>query len=558
MVSQDKVKEILLKEGLVTQDQLVKADAEIKKTALSLPRVLEKLGLISEEDVARAVAYYLKDVAYVNLKDYVIPEEIIKLVPEEMARRHKMIPLFRILDTLTVAMANPQDVVAIDEVRATSGCQDIKPVLASESAIQKAIDAHYGLIGTVEEAVNFVERDASLRPKLGVERSLKDLAEETPIIKIVNLFFAQAVKERASDIHIEPTEDALIIRNRIDGILHEAHNLPKHMQNAVVSRIKVLAEMDIAEKRRPQDGRIQMKTQGRDLDVRVSSFPTVHGENVVMRLLDKNSVLLGLSELGFRGKELKEFEQLATNPNGIILVTGPTGAGKTTTLYAVLTAINTPEKNIMTLEDPVEYHLPLIRQSQINPKAGLTFDSELPYVLRQDPDVIMVGEIRNRETADIAIQASLTGHLVFSTLHTNDSASTINRLIEMEVDPFLLATSIIGIMAQRLVRKICPDCRETYVPAQEILEKLGWPAGTKAYRGKGCTSCRGTGYLGRIGIFELMVIDDVLRRLVTARTPSEALFQKAQEQGMRSLHDDALSKVKDGITTIEEALRVTK
>jgi type IV pilus assembly protein PilB len=368
----------------------------------------------------------------------------------------------------------------------------------------------------------------------------------------------QAVKDRASDIHIEPEEDNCRVRYRIDGILHEINILPKNLQSAVISRIKILSKMDIAESRKPQDGRIRIKIESRDLDIRVSTFPTVHGENIVMRLLDKTSVILGLKELGFLENELNAFDKLIKHPNGIILVTGPTGSGKTTTLYAALSAISSMEKNIITIEDPVEYELPLIRQTQVNPKAGITFANGMRAILRQDPDIIMIGEIRDKETAEIAIQAALTGHLVFSTLHTNDAPSAVTRLIDMEVEPFLISSSVIGILDQRLVRLICNKCKEKYTPTEEVLKELNMKEGSLLYRGKGCPACKNTGFVGRVGIFELCAINDELKKMIDARRSADEIKKKAIALGMKTLREDGVKKIEMGLVSLEEVLEVTQ
>jgi type II secretion system protein E len=392
---------------------------------------------------------------------------------------------------------------------------------------------------------------------MGVKLLEKE-AEQAPVVKLVNMILIQAVKDKASDIHIEPDEDKLRVRFRIDGILHEVSTPPKNLQGVVISRIKILSKMDIAESRKPQDGRMQLRMENKRLDVRVNSFPTIHGENIVMRLLDKSSVLLGLQDLGIAGKDFEELNKLIHLPYGIILVTGPTGSGKTTTLYSSLATINSMELNIITVEDPVEYELPLIRQTQVNPKAGLTFATGLRAILRQDPDVIMVGEIRDKETADIAVQASLTGHLVFSTLHTNDAPSALPRLIDMGVETFLLATSIYGILAQRLVRAICKDCKEPYQPTAELLKELGIKEKAAFYKGKGCPACKGSGYAGRMGIYELLIMSEQLRKMVVARASTDEIRAEARKEGMRTLREDGLEKAKAGITTIEEVLRVTE
>ncbi len=551
--------DILLSRGLVTQEQIEKAKEEMKKTGLTLEKTLERLGYITEDDIVNIVAESMK-VLYIDLKDYLIDPEVIKLVPEDVARKHKIIPLFKIENTLTIAMANPRDIMAIDELRLKSRIPAIEPVLSTEKAIQNAIDQYYGVTGNLDDVIKSI--DKIKLPPMTTEAHVKTLAkvaEEAPVVKLVNLIIMQAIKDKASDIHVEPEESALRVRFRIDGILHEVSTLPKNLQSVIASRIKILGGMDIAETRKPQDGRIQLKMENRALDLRVSTFPTIHGENVVLRILDKSSIILGLGDLGLSVRDQKDFDKLIRSPYGIILVTGPTGSGKTTTLYSALSTINSMEKNIITVEDPVEYELPLIRQTQVNPKAGLTFASGLRSILRQDPDIVMVGEIRDRETADIAIQASLTGHLVFSTLHTNDAPSALTRLMDMGVEPFLISSSVIGILAQRLVRVICNTCKGKDVPADDILHDLGVKReGMAFYKGKGCAACKGTGYSGRTGIFEFLRMSEGVAKLVAAKASADNVRKKAIAEGMRTLRDDGLEKVKKGITSIEEILRVTE
>jgi len=553
MVKESRI-DLLIKKGIVTPEQLNKAKGEAEKTGIPVERALEKLGFISEVDIAQVLADSM-GVPFMDLTDYLIDGEVVKLIPEMVARKYKAMPLFKVGDSLTVAMENPQDIEAIDEIRAKSKMDSIEPVLSTEDMIQKAIDQYYGAFGDTDELIKGLTKD-----KLEAKKSkgLAEVAEEAPVIKLVNMFIMQAVKDRASDIHVEPEENKVRIRYRIDGILHEIKDLPKHLQSALASRIKVMAQMDIAETRNPQDGRIQLKMENKNIDMRVSSFPTVHGENIVLRILDKSSVILGLAELGFSEKELKDFEKVIRHPHGIILVTGPTGSGKTTTLYAALSTINTMDKNIITIEDPVEYEIPLIRQTQINPKAGLTFASGLRSILRQDPDIVMVGEIRDRETADIAIRASLTGHLVFSTLHTNDASSALTRLLDMGVEPFLVSSSVIAILAQRLVRVICQKCKEKYTPSEEIIKSLNLTKKAEFYRGKGCMRCKETGFVGRLGIFELLLINDEVKNMIVAKKSANEIKKAAISSGMRVLIDDGLEKVQKGITTIEEVLKVTE
>lgn len=549
--------QFLIKKGLITQEQLDKAQEEVNRTGLPIEKALEKLGFISEKDVVKAIADSL-GIPFVDLSDYLIDVEVVKLIPEAVARKHKVLPLFKIGDSLTVAMLDPQDIEVLDEVRNRSGMKTVEPALSTSELLQKAIDQHYGNLGDAKELVDgLADKEQAVETTEITETKIGTGEEGGPVIKLVNLIILQAVKDKASDIHIEPGEDKLLVRYRVDGILHEVQNLPKHTQNSVISRVKVMAKMNIAESRLPQDGRIQIRMESKVLDLRVSSFPTVFGENLVLRILDKSSVLLGLAELGFRGEDQKTFEKLIKSANGIILVTGPTGSGKTTTLYAALQAINSIEKNIITIEDPVEYQLPLIRQTQINPKAGLTFANGLRSILRQDPDIVMVGEIRDKETAEIAIQASLTGHLVFSSLHTNDAASALTRLVDMGIEPYLIATSVIGILAQRLVRMVCPKCKVKYEPSAELLKDLGLSNKVELYQSKGCRRCKNVGLVGRIGIYELLIMNDEIKDMVTAKRSSTEIAKKAKSKGMRLLYDDGLEKAINGTTTIEEVLRVT-
>lgn len=548
--------DLLIQKGILTKEQLDKAKEEVSKTGLPIEKALERLGFISEVDIAKLVADST-GVPFMDLSDYLIDTEVIKLIPEATAKKFKTVPLFKIGDSLTVAMADPQDISAIDEIRIKSKMVTIDPVLSTQEMIQRVIDQYYGAQGSIKELAQTMTKD-KLEEKTKGPKGLAEIAADAPVIKLVNLIILQAVKDRASDIHVEPEEDKVRIRYRVDGILQAEQDMPKHLQSALASRIKIMAKMDIAETRNPQDGRIQIKMESKNLDLRVSSFPTVHGENIVLRILDKSSVLLGLSDMGFYEKDLKDFNKLIHRPNGIILVTGPTGSGKTTTLYSALSTINSTQTNIITIEDPVEYEIPLIRQTQVNPKAGLTFANGLRSILRQDPDIIMVGEIRDKETAEIAIQASLTGHLVFSTLHTNDATSALTRLIDMGIEPFLIASSIIGILAQRLVRVICPSCKEAYTPADEVLKDLKLTQKPSFYRGKGCMKCKNTGFIGRIGIFELLLMSEEIKNLVTAKASANEIKKKTISLGMRTLFDDGIQKVKGAITTIEEVLRVTE
>ncbi|KPK40933.1 MAG: type II secretion system protein GspE [Omnitrophica WOR_2 bacterium SM23_29] len=548
--------EAMVELGFITPEKLKEAKQEAERTRESLRRVLVKLGMVDEEAILAFIEEQM-GIPRMDLSNYLIDPKTIELVPESLARKHLLIPLFKIGETLTVAMVDPLDVFAIDEMRLKTHCE-IEPVVVAEKELQTALDQYYGAKGTMEDVIKSIDKD-KFGLKEGVEpglKTLEGLVEEAPVVKLVNLMIMEAIKAGASDVHIEPDENIMRTRYRVDGVLHEVTSPPKHLQSAVISRVKILSGMDIAEKRVPQDGRFQLKLENRQIDLRVSTVPTVYGENVVLRLLDLTSILLGLSELGFSPEVLAIYEKLIRKAYGIILVTGPTGSGKTTTLYSSLSTINSPEKNIITIEDPIEYRLELVRQMQVNPKAGLTFSNGLRSILRQDPDIIMVGEIRDLETAEIAIQAALTGHLVFSTLHTNDAPGAITRLIDMGVEPFLVASSIIGIIAQRLVRKICNDCKETYTPS--FLKDMGISEKVKFHRGKGCKKCMDTGYKGRIGIFELMVPNDELRALTVAKASTNEIRKAALKGGMKTMRDDGVEKAKTGTTTLEEVLRVTQ
>lgn len=527
--------ESLVEKGLITDEQLRQVELEARANAQPLRSIIIKKGLITEDDLTGFLSQQF-DLPLIDLTNYLIEPEVIDLIPEDLARKHLLVPILKIGNSLTVAMVDPLDVFALDEVQMKTGF-DIEPALATETAIKKAVEQHYRAKGSMEEVIKSLDRQ-KLEIKTGQESEVKKLqgiAEEPPVIKMVNLMIIEAVHEGASDIHIEPEENALKIRFRIDGLLHERTGPPHYLQSAIISRIKIMSDLDISERRVPQDGRIQMKMEGRDIDIRISCIPTIYGENVVLRLLDRSQVLLEPKQLGFSPSILEQYEKLIRCPHGIILVCGPTGSGKTTTLYASLNAINSEDKNIITIEDPIEYHLAGIRQMQVNSKVGLRFANSLSAVLRQDPDIIMVGEIRDVETAKAAVQAALTGHLVFSTLHTNDAPGAVTRLIDMEVEPFLITSSVIGVLSQRLVRTICKECN-----------------------GQGCKKCIQSGLKGRLGIFELMVPDERIRKMINARASSDEIRKVAIEAGMQSLREDGQNKVNDGITTLEEVMRVAE
>jgi len=546
--------DLLIEKKLISDEQLKKARAEAHKTGMSLEQALEKLGFITREAIAQALAEDI-GIPFMDLSDYLVDSQVLKLIPEAIAKKYKVAPLFKIGDSLTVAMVDPQNIVVLDQIRKVSKIENIAPVLVLEEGIDKVLDSYYGVSGVVDELIDTIDQQ---QIRIDEKLDLGEVAEEAPVIKLVNIMLVKAAKERASDIHVEPEENLTRIRNRIDGVLNEAYTLPSNLHKSIVSRIKLLAGMDIAESRKPQDGRIKIKLESKSLDIRVSTFPTVHGENVVMRLLDKASVIFGLEELGLSKDDLKAFNNIIHRPNGIFLVTGPTGSGKTTTLYAALTTINSIEKNIITIEDPVEYELPLIRQTQVNPKAGITFANGLRAILRQDPDIVMVGEIRDKETADVAIRAALTVHLVFSTLHTNDAPSALTRLIDMGVEPFLISSSVVGILAQRLVRVNCQKCKEKYKPQEVVLKNLGLSDKDDFYIGKGCKACKQSGFKGRIGIFELLVLSEDIRKMINEKQSADQIRQKAIALGMHALHQDGIEKIEKGLVSPDEVVKVTK
>jgi len=485
----------------------------------------------------------------VDLAGYTIDPEAVKLIPASLAEKHKIIPLFKVGNSLTLAMADPKDIIALDEVRKITK-MDVSVVQSVGRNIDEAISEYYGIASVIESALKDYHPPAE-----GL--AAKALANvEAPIIDLVNAVLNQAIRERASDIHIEPEAKDVRIRFRVDGILHEEFNLPLQMLSAIVSRVKILSNMNISESRIPQDGRFEVKEGGRAVDMRISTFPSAYGEKVVMRLLDKTSILLSLNDLGFSNENLEKFRKIIRKPHGIVLVTGPTGSGKTTTLYSVLSELNSKELNIVTVEDPIEYELSGITQSQINVKAGLTFATALRSLLRQDPDIMMVGEIRDLETASIAVQSAMTGHLVFSTLHTNDAAGALTRLIDMGVEPFLIASSVEASMAQRLVRKVCDKCDFEIPVPPAVSAKI--PSLKTAHKGKGCKACKGTGYRGRVGLYELLIIDETIRKMLTSKASAAEIKKYAVERGMKTLYDDGIEKIKAGLSTLDEVLRVTE
>lgn len=567
----------LISANLITQKQLDEALKEQRKTDQSLGIILITNNFISQVELINFLESKL-GIPYANLTNYVIDPEIVKIVPLDIASKYKLIPLLKVKSTLTVAMLDPLDSFVIDSLKYTTGC-DIKPLVSTKEEIEKSLEKYYNVKSAaakdnIQVSQNLMGDAEQLNELQQFANKLQGITDtsfgggsndnEAPVVKLVNLIIVKAISEGASDIHIEPSEKALRTRYRIDGILHEVMSLSKTLESAVLSRIKIMGNMDISEKRIPQDGRSEMKLMNRSIDLRISSFPCVHGEKIVIRILDKSGVLIPLEDLGFSHAVLEKFKLMIRKPNGIILVTGPTGSGKSTTLYASLDKINSMDKNIVTIEDPVEYELSTINQAQINVKAGFTFAHGLRSILRQDPDIVMVGEIRDYETAEIAIRAALTGHLVFSTLHTNDASGAITRLIDMKIEPFLISSSIICVMAQRLIRKICEKCKTSYMPTPQFIDKINQlintnlPDNFELYRGKGCAFCKHTGFKGRTTINELLIPNERIHELIINRAPTSQIKKEAKLNDMKSLREDGIFKVIEGITTIEEVIRVTQ
>ncbi len=564
--------EILIKESLITSDQLKKALDYQKQHGGRLGTCLMKLGFVSDDEITQVLSRQY-GVPSINLKYYEVESPVIKLIPQETAVRYQVVPLSRVGATLTIAMTDPTNVFAMDDIKFMTGF-NVEPVVASESDINEAIRKFYGDASSVEELSKVMKdltSDEAADLELASEEeqldaaALERAAEEAPIIKLVNLILTDAVKRGASDIHIEPYEKELRVRLRIDGILQAVMTPPLKLKDAITSRVKIMSKLDISEKRLPQDGRIMLKYQRdgkkKELDFRVSTVPTIFGEKIVLRLLDKENLRLDMTKLGFEPESLVKFERAILRPYGMVLVTGPTGSGKTNTLYSAISRLNTPETNIMTAEDPVEFQLSGVNQVQMKEQIGLNFAAALRAFLRQDPNIVLVGEIRDFETAEIAVKAALTGHLVLSTLHTNDAPSTISRLMNMGIEPFLVATSVNLIGAQRLIRRICTGCKEALqVPEQALLDAGFSPEEAKKvtpYHGKGCTTCNNSGYKGRVALYEIMEINDELRELILVGASALELKKKALDQGMITLRRSGLIKIAAGMATLEEVLRET-
>ncbi|NVM26633.1 MAG: type II secretion system ATPase GspE [Desulfobacterales bacterium] len=556
--------EILKKICSLSEETIVQALKIQEERGGSIGEILIQNGTITETDLLKAFGIQFGLPLWSTISREDMDTSFTQQIPIQFLKKYKMVPVV-IPGGVYIAVNDPMLFQALDDLRMILGWDGAETVLASHSAILSAINFAYDMSRDSAEQVIQDMREEDRDLIISAVEETGDLLDDTsdaPIIKLVNLMLSQAVKARASDIHIEPYQNRIKIRYRVDGILYDMMSPPKHIQSTLISRIKIMAKLNIAEKRLPQDGRIEIRIGDKNVDIRVSTIPIAFGERVVLRLLDKSSVLLKLSDLGMSEEGLKALNGLIRSAYGIILVTGPTGSGKTTTLYAALSTINNPDINIITIEDPIEYQIDGIGQIQVNPKINLTFANGLRSIVRQDPDVILVGEIRDLETAEIAIQAALTGHLVFSTLHTNDSASAVTRLIDMGIEPFLVTSSVIAILAQRLVRTVCNECKAAYIPDEESLQNIGITsemfAGKKIYEGKGCQGCLNTGYRGRTGIFELMVLDDPIKNLILKTSDSNAIKRKAVGQGMITLRQDGALRVLNGITTVEEVHRVTQ
>jgi len=543
----------LIDAGLISRDQLETALREQHRTGEQLGRILHNLGFVTEDSLSASLQEEL-GADRVSLDTIALTPELTAMVPPEMAREYQLVPLAFEEGTLTIAMADPCNIIAVDAVRKTAGCP-VTVAAASPGEIRTAIERYYTDAASHD---SLIERIIEQARAGAASHNAEEAAGQAPIIELVDNLVLKSLKEHATDIHIEPDEKLVRTRYRIDGILHQGPSIPKELQSALVSRIKIQANLDISERRTPQDGRIKFVKNLRETDLRVSVYPTAHGEDVVLRVLDKSSVCLRLEQLGFGSETQKRMRLLVHEPHGMLLVTGPTGSGKTTTLYSLLAEINSLEKNVITVEDPIEYQLPMIRQSQVNPKIGLTFAAGLRAILRQDPDVIMLGEVRDAETARIAISAALTGHLMLTTLHTNTAAGALPRLMDMGIEPFLLSSSIMGVLAQRLVRRVCNECKETYGASPAEADQLGCEPGTPLCRGRGCPNCRETGYRGRTTLFELILPTDEIRKLVLTRAAESDIARAARTAGANSILEVGREKVLAGITTLAEVTRVCR
>jgi type IV pilus assembly protein PilB len=559
--------ELLVQEGLISVAQLEKAVGQQRQEGGRLGEILVRLGMVKEDQMVAVLGKQL-NVPYFSLGTGMlkpaIDQGLEQLLPQDFALKNSVLPLSRTLKSLTVAMADPLDLILIDNLERLTNCE-INPVIATRSDITKAVEGFYSKSGMLDQAVK-ESYDISAHGNESVDMDAPDQelsldklvarAEEAPVVKLVDLIIRQAIDERASDIHIEPFKDKISLRYRIDGKLYEIPPPAKHLHMPIISRVKILAKLDIAEKRLPQDGAFLVRIGERPIDIRVSSVPTIYGEKIVMRLLDRSEVVLDLNRLGFDPKQLEPMRKAINAPYGLVFLTGPTGSGKTTTLYAILSEIKSPSKNIVTIEDPVEYKLEGINQVQIKPEIGLTFAAALRSFLRQDPDIMLVGEVRDLETAQICIRSAFTGHLVLSTLHTNDAPTAVSRLMDIGIEPYMLAPSLLAVIAQRLVRRLCPDCKEAYEPSKEQIANMNLKA-ELIYRAKGCAKCNNTGYRGRACIAEVMLVNDKIRDLINQRASFQQIREAAKAHGMQSLYEAGLKKVEDGVTSLEDAISVT-
>ncbi|MBA9084231.1 type IV pilus assembly protein PilB [Fontibacillus solani] len=542
--------DLLVESAIISEDQLQEALREQRKSKQKLGDLLITQGYITEQQLIEVLEFQL-GIPHVSLFKYQIDPAITQIIPESMARRYQVIPFYKDGDRLMVAMTDPLDYFAIEELRMSTGFR-IEPAISSKDELQRALARFYGL----QDSMSKMMVDLSTPEEIG-ELEITD--EDAPVVRLVNQMIEQAIQLRASDIHVDPGENGVTIRYRIDGVLRKERTIPKQMQGYIIARLKIMSQLNIAERRLPQDGRMKFQADFKVVDIRVSSLPTVHGEKLVMRLLDLSTGLKAISHLGFNNHNLEMFKEMIERPYGILLITGPTGSGKSTTLYSALSHLNDEERNIITVEDPVEYQLEGINQVQVNPNIGMTFAAGLRSILRQDPNIVMVGEIRDSETAEIAIRASLTGHLVLSTLHTNDSISSIIRFRDMGVESYLIASSLIGVVAQRLVRRVCNDCKQQVAPTDQeaVFLKSRGAHPEVLYRGRGCGSCNRTGYRGRVAIHEVLFINNEIRELINSSASLNELREAAARQGMIQLMDDGIDKVIQGITTLQEVLRET-
>ena len=561
----ERIADTLLADGLLTQEQLTEALELQKKQGGRLLKLLIEKQLVTDQDMMVRMGRCL-GASPITLSKMRVPQDVIDLIPKDLAQTYKMVAVARLGKKLFVAMADPLNVLALDDLRRMRANLQIIPLISTEKAVVDFLNnAQTQASGGIDAILKDVDVSDVELAKEGQEEinldQLVESSEEGPVIKLVNLMLVQAIKDRASDIHIEPFEKQLRLRYRVDGVLYDSAAPPKGLQPAISSRIKIMANLDIAERRLPQDGRFRIKLAGREVDLRVSILPTIHGEKIVMRVLDKGNLNMNLESLGLAPDELQKFKNAIDAPHGMILMTGPTGSGKTSTLYAVLTQLNTSDVNIVTVEDPVEYQMLGVNQVQVKPEVGLTFAGGLRSILRQDPDIVMVGEIRDSETADIAVKAALTGHLVLSTLHTNDAPGAIARLVDMGIEPFLVSSSVLMVCAQRLVRKICPHCKEAFKVPVDVITRLSLSqeeaAANTYYRGRGCSRCKDTGFLGRMAILEVLGITNALRELILHDTSAKALKDLALKEGLKTLRMSGLEKAKLGLTSLDEVLRVS-